>query len=785
MEENKKIEGKKISEPIKEKKHIDIEEINKRIPQGFLKELEIITQIIGGDFNMSVKLGRPGGGSFFSPVEKSVTLDPLHIIERPKMAKFLSGHEGGHRAITKGPHELGLKNENIQELYKEIGFAYLQNVIEDGADNNWVQNRYEGFKELEEEFYDEQFAKQNSMMVTPEVEMYIKILGRNPKFVQFGSELLRQWWENKFSNILDPQVKETLNKIIEDARLSWNTISDTSRRDETEILKTARTRFMINTEKVWPEMKKLVDEELSKEKIREMLKEMLKDVQIKFDDKEQNGDSFPIPLNLLPEDLQKELLDKIKQAMKEREEFEKTEIQKREEKIKDSQEKQKNLEDELEKLKEKLKSADREEKEKLESELQQKEANKELEKLHEEQLKEELEKFKKELQEMKEKYGTTPLPDNISQELEKKLKELFDQQSQEKKNEQEKKAKETLEGLEDELNKGLEGKLNEDNPESHKTMRAKRENEQRDAARKTQEKQELEKVKQELEKKLLDEMSEYEKARAKNRDLIEYFVMRLKRILRPEELGKEEMGLPTGQTLDIQRAMQSTQDFNQKTKLWTRRDAPGELDYRFGILADVSASMKDDEKINETYDGLVVTAEGLDIVGTKLSIMAYHNRQFPCKDFNERFTGTVREKLSSIKEHVKDNDASTDTYTATKLALEDLLKNLGQTGNFLLTFSDGDPNPNIRNQLIELLTKSKNERKSKKIKVGLIWLGTSEDKEQLNIAVQEKVEKYGYDFGLVLPAVRPSKEEAQKGAKNFAQELADLMENIIKNPDKY
>ena len=47
------------------------------------------------------------------------------------------------------------------------------------------------------------------------------------------------------------------------------------------------------------------------------------------------------------------------------------------------------------------------------------------------------------------------------------------------------------------------------------------------------------------------------------------------------------------------------------------------------------------------------------------------------------------------------------------------------------------------------------------------------------------IQGYGYDFGLVMPATKLSDEEKQLGKKDFANAMADLLEDIVKNPDKY
>ncbi|GIW67156.1 MAG: hypothetical protein KatS3mg096_024 [Candidatus Parcubacteria bacterium] len=117
------------------------EELKIEIPKEVWENLEIIAKRVGGDFRMKVKLGKPGRGSFFNPEDVSITFDPLHIKESPELAKFVAGHEGAHRAITPHPKEIGLSREQIQELYSQIGFGYLQNVIEDMAVNDWLRKK--------------------------------------------------------------------------------------------------------------------------------------------------------------------------------------------------------------------------------------------------------------------------------------------------------------------------------------------------------------------------------------------------------------------------------------------------------------------------------------------------------------------------------------------------------------------------------------------------------------------------------------------------------------------
>jgi len=43
------------------------------IPKEDWETLKIIAKRVGGDFRMKVKLGEPGGGSFFNPEDGSIT----------------------------------------------------------------------------------------------------------------------------------------------------------------------------------------------------------------------------------------------------------------------------------------------------------------------------------------------------------------------------------------------------------------------------------------------------------------------------------------------------------------------------------------------------------------------------------------------------------------------------------------------------------------------------------------------------------------------------------------
>ena len=772
------------------------------IPRKDWQTLEIIAKKVGGDFGMEVKLGKPGQGSFFDPENGSITFDPLYIKENPELAKFVAGHEGAHRAISCGPDKIGLSKQQILEKYSQPGFGYLQNAIEDPAVNDWMRKRFPGLREYVERTYDEQLKEENAVLSNPEVQKIATQLGYWPKFAQYGSEIIRDWHQQRFSKKLDPAVEKALKRTIELARESIATIPDPQKvvRDRKEIIETAKKRFENNTNYIWPEAKKLVEMDLRTEEQRQMLKESRqrqKELEQKREEMEQakkEGDEERQkelqkdikrlekeldPFNGLPDDAKKELQEQIDKAIRERAEQLNKDIEEKQRQIEEAGQKQEELEKEIQDLEEKAKIATGKEKEELEKQIQEKKAGKLAQEMKQKQAEQELKNIQDTLNKIK-SGKEMPYPEGkLSDKTKKELEKLFDKLPRKQRKKLQNKAREQLEDFEDTINKEIEGKLNKDNPESHKERRE-REKAEREAAQKTKEsEEEMKRLEKELERIRREKMTGYEKIRSEVAVLIDDLYYRLRKILVPEEYGGEELGWPSGKEFDINRAMQAEKDILQREKMWIRETLPERKDYRFLHLVDLSGSMGG-EKIIETLKGLIVVTEAVDRIenfkSEKLEIgqeiIGFSNDVLstPIKSFKERFSKEIQNKLEKLPSLVGGN---TNTYAGTLKALEDLRKNLGESGNFLLTFSDGKPNYDIE----ELKETLKNKEERRGIKVGLIWLGESEPEDNL----QELIQEYGYDFGIAMPAVKPTGSKE----KNFAEKLAGLLEDIVKNPEKY
>lgn len=792
--------------PKKEKSEEEIEKIE--IPEEEWKALEIIAKRVGGDFGMKVKQGPPFleeynpltgkkekifYTAFFDKEKKEITINPLWVKENPKKAKRTAAHEGAHRAITRGLHEIGLSEEQIEKFYtpEYIGFSSFQNIaLEDPRVDNWDSQKFPGLRELNKEKWDEDLSKENAVFITPEVDLIISKLGRYPRYAEAASELVRFWHTGKYSKELKPEIKKFLQRVQEHAtRYQQNFPSAEKSLTEKEVIKKAQECFEIYHEDIWPEVKKLVEMDLKTEQNRQMLKDfrkMQKELEQKRKEMEkakERGDAKKQeelqkeieelknqldPFNELPEDVKKELQKQIDKAIRETAEKLNKEIEEKQKQIEKAKKRQEKLDKEIKDLKEKLKKASGREKEELEKQLQEKKA----EKLAQEMKQKQAEKKLKDIQNTLEQIQSgkeMPYPeDKLSEKTKQELEKLFQKLPQSKKEEYREKAQKELEDFEDALNEELQGKLNEDNLETHKERREreKREKEKEEERKKAEE--ERKRLEKKLEEMRREKMTEYDKAYEEVADVINSLYLRLKKFFLPKRHPKWQKGYPTGQRIDLEKAMQAEADPRYLEKIWERKTLPRKFDYRFSILVDVSGSMKG-EKIEETFKGMVVLAEVLERLGIPYEIIGFHNKVKQYKKWNEKLNKEKRKELEELK--FKPSEiGTTHTDEATKVAMEDIEKNKGKN-NFILTLTDGEPYPSEHGRRLRDILK---EAKNKNIKVVGVGLGPD----------TEFVRDY-YPASLSLPNIKPTEEQKKEGQKDFAEAFADLLEDMIKHPEKY
>lgn len=309
-------------------------EIKKR-----LNILSSIVYFIGQDFEIGIELNpyrrpHPDSGWHWDFKDNIVRVDPDDLLERPiEYSCFVMGHEAGHRRVTR-THFIP------REVWEQPGFRFMLNAIEDPRENNFVADNYPAFRERMRVAYESDLDMEEKSK-----EKAQERLGKVPRFMQAGFEYIRLWFlerlnEEEFKDLtkrqatqklaemikvdLPDEVKEVVLKTLGNARESWwlyPTKKEADGKDGEQIISDyAEGSYIINLEDIWPEFKKLVDEDIKDEKTRQMMKEMKKQKQEAKSKDKKEGEESDNDEELSQEELEKLLADMSKEERKELEE---------------------------------------------------------------------------------------------------------------------------------------------------------------------------------------------------------------------------------------------------------------------------------------------------------------------------------------------------------------------------------------------------------------------------------------------------------------------------------
>jgi len=282
------------------------------------RKQEILSSLaffIGKDFQIPVELNKPGEGWHWDFENNIIRIDPKDLLEKSMdYLRFVISHEAGHRRIS--------RTEFIPlEIWNQPGFSFMMNAIEDPRDNNFVAENYFKFKEQMELAYRMNLDLEQKTKTKAKEQ-----LGYQPRFMQAGFEYIKQWFKevlkekNEISENLPEAVKMVIEKTLKSAQDSWWRYPSKEEADESEdkIKEFAKVSYEINLEEIWPEFKKLVEQDMQDQKMQEFLKDIQ---QKKGESKENKGESAgqglpqEIKDKLSPKE-QKELEKAIKKALK-------------------------------------------------------------------------------------------------------------------------------------------------------------------------------------------------------------------------------------------------------------------------------------------------------------------------------------------------------------------------------------------------------------------------------------------------------------------------------------
>ncbi len=234
--------------------------------------LSSLAYFIGKDFQIPVELNQPGAGWHWDFGQNKICIDPQDLLEKDMdYLRFVISHEGGHRRVS--------RTEDIPtETWRQPGFSFMMNAIEDPRTNNFVAEAYPRFRDQMDIAYQEDLDFEGKAK-----EKAHDQLGYTPRFMQAGFEYIRQWYREtqgkefgSLSEDLPEEVKAVVSQTLKSARDSWLRYPSKQEADESEdsIRRYANVSYEINRDEVWPEFQKLVEQDMQDQEMQEFMKDM-------------------------------------------------------------------------------------------------------------------------------------------------------------------------------------------------------------------------------------------------------------------------------------------------------------------------------------------------------------------------------------------------------------------------------------------------------------------------------------------------------------------------------
>lgn len=768
-------------------------------PDGLdLETLTLVIHMIAQDFKIPVKVRGAGVGSYYDIERRQIVLDPEHL---KRSGLYVPAHEAAHVVITVLPN-----GGELVDLLSNRYFQFLWNVTEDTAVDTWLLRRYPGLRDLIRDSYSRTLEEASDTELSRfDKSRQVLRSGRIPKSVLFASEIFRLMFNDSFSEGLNQSVEgldQSVIHALDKVRTSLVTVRDTIPNpklytvDPEDVKVKAQKRIEITRDEIWPEFQKLLMEDIEEQAIVEMIMDVMRndespqcstqtseaascprqtgasqgaDIQISSRTKNELREASQRPQQKALEALNRQLRDEEAELSR----LERCRAE---------------LQTQMDSLT--IQGSKVTDQHFAEGELMSK--SQDLERLLAEIKKhqKEVEEIKEAIEEILNNAGSSVQLDELTPEAREELMEAFSKLPKEYQKELRERAEGKMSRLLSKLDEEMKPKWLEElqslAEESHELDEVSVLKINRDQVAQ-QSKPNAGRISPPIRiiKQHVDLSGHYKRSEVEEfihglRGLAEDLRRKIENILRPQDLGSEERGFPSGQMLDMTRAMQAEVDHVQKTRLWTRPVAPSLGDYSFYLVIDLSGSMKN--RVEETIKGATVVTLAIEPLerkrsgnyGIELGILGFHNDLYPIKDLGQT-DSQVYSRLYSAKDRVNDANAGTNTLKATEYALECIKRNPAQDCNFILTFTDGEPNSDVRAGLRKLLMGIRNGESSNGIRIETALIMLGENYGESGNKVKKYCENYGYKQGFALPTV----DQKEGHASDFPFRMAELIKYLL------
>jgi hypothetical protein len=675
------------------------------------KILSSLAYFVGKDFDIPVLLNPPGGGWFWDFEKNEIKIDAQDVLDKPiDYLRYVICHEAGHRRISR------VRGVIPDEDWRQKGFPFMMNAIEDCRNDNFVAEAYPRYKD--QAIFAHDLIDRESKIKEQAQEK----LGQKPKSILAGLEYIRQWMrELKGDNFdiddsLPNDVQEVVRNTLGSAQNVWWRYPSKQEADEGEeiIEAYAKRIYEIAVRKIWPEFKKLVDEDIKNQELNEAIQQMLDDLNQQPDESDESDESGG------------------RQGSQE-----------------ESDENGEGGHGETRKIPESL-----------ERQLTEKEKE-ELEKAIEESLASKDEKVDSQESPADSEQKASPISiDSLSEELKQKIREYIESLPQEQQEQIRKEAEKAIQEFEKEISEEFQGKLLEDLDDGEQNT----EGDQHSHVNSEKiEQSETSEIKDKINQVLNADKNSYERARQEVLPVIGKLENDLREIFVKRRSSKWQSGFKVGKRIDIKKRIQEKAKGVSavESRSWQKRERPLEKDYAISLLVDLSNSMRG-EKIQETFKATVALAEVLNRLSINLEILGFHDEIREYQKFGNGLDKDTREKMGEVLQEVSTNHA---LYNDDGWALGQASKRLEEqkaAEKFLIVLSDGIPEPSNRHSGIEydlgrVVSKISDETDQKLIGLGIgsgtnhvekfypssvAGVGVKEMSQKLSDLIREVIENY-------------------------------------------